>query len=316
MNSYLKYKPAWLQLIIFGSITIGIALALIFISLLVISKVYNVSIIDIGSMNLNNIVVLEASKALQAASTIALFGAPALVFGYLSHQKPLQYLGFTQPQPAIMWLPGIILLLVALPAVAWVSDINQHLHLPKNMGAIEKWMRDTEGVANKTMRRFLTMKSTGQLIQMIIIIALLPALAEELFFRGVLQRLFIHIFKNAWAGIIFTAIIFSAIHGQFLGFLPRLLLGILLGVTYWYSGSLWPGIIAHFINNAIQVILVYKNPNFIEKEVNFTAPLVLASMLATVVIIFFIKRISHTRYAEVYDTDDDDDLRINGNHTA
>ena len=83
------------------------------------------------------------------------------------------------------------------------------------------------------------MKGPKDLLIMIFLVGMLPAIGEELFFRGILQKLFIQIFKKAWPGIIFTAFLFSAIHMQFMGFFPRMALGIILGALYWYSGSLY-----------------------------------------------------------------------------
>ena len=149
------------------------------------------------------------------------------------------------------------------------------------------------------------MKSINDLITMLVILAILPAIAEEVFFRGVLQRLFIQITRRPWIGIIITAMIFSALHGQFLGFIPRLVLGIVLGALYWYSGSIYPGMIAHFLNNAVQVILVYYSPQFLDKDPNFAAGLIAGSTIIVIGLTWWMKKISQTTYAEVYDTDDD-----------
>src|SRR5688572_32690696 len=93
------------------------------------------------------------------------------------------------------------------------------------------------------LESFLKVNTTGDLIINIIVIALIPAFCEEMLFRGALQRVVIHLTKNPWAGIIITAIVFSALHMQFQGFLPRMFMGIVLGALYWYSGSLWTSIL-------------------------------------------------------------------------
>ncbi len=114
---------------------------------------------------------------------------------------------------------------------------------------------------------------------------------------------FILLTKRPWLGIIFTAVLFSVLHG-FLGFFPRLALGIILGALYWYSGSIWPGLLVHFLNNALQVLLVYYNPQFAEKDPNFSVLLITASTFLVVALTWWMNKISHTRFAEVYDTDD------------
>jgi len=101
------------------------------------------------------------------------------------------------------------------------------------------------------------MHSVSQMLYMVFMIGLLPALGEELLFRGILQRLFSEWTRNIHAGIWISAVLFSAMHMQFYGFIPRMMLGALLGYLLAWSGSLWLPVIAHFINNASAVVLTY-----------------------------------------------------------
>jgi len=89
------------------------------------------------------------------------------------------------------------------------------------------------------------------------IIAILPAVGEEFFFRGVLQKILIRLFKSVHVAIWVTAFIFSAIHFQFFGFVPRFILGLIFGYLFFWSGTLWLPVISHFINNAVPVIMSY-----------------------------------------------------------
>lgn len=305
MNTYLKYRSAWIQLLIFGSLTLGIFMAVSFVAVFVISSAFQISPMAFKTLDLTKPAVVSAIKALQAVSSIALFLIPSLVFAYLSHRKPLEYIGFKQPVPSSFYMISIVIIIAAFPMVAWLSDINQHIHLPKNLQTTEKMLREAEIQSNNLLKSFLSMKSMADLVMMLFILAVLPAIGEELFFRGVLQRLFIQITKHPWIGIIITAILFSALHGQFLGFIPRAVLGIVLGALFWYSGSLWPGMLAHFINNAFQIILVYYNQQFVEREPNFALWLITGSTLLVIGLTWLMRKISQTSYAEVYDTDDD-----------
>jgi len=88
-------------------------------------------------------------------------------------------------------------------------------------------------------------------------IAIIPAIGEELFFRGVMQRIFSDWFKNMHVAIFFTAFLFAAIHMQFYGMLPRMMLGVLFGYLYYWTGSLWVPVFAHFLNNGAAVIVSY-----------------------------------------------------------
>jgi membrane protease YdiL (CAAX protease family) len=196
-------------------------------------------------------------------------------------------------------------MLAAFPMVAWLGELNQHMHLPRSWSSLENLIRKAESDSTTMLRHLLEMKSPMDLVAMLFTLAIIPAIVEEFFFRGVLQRLFIQIMKRPGAGIVITAIIFSAVHGQFLGFFPRVVLGIVLGALFWYSGSLWPGILAHFVNNALQIILVYYNPGFAEQDPNFSVGLITGSILIVAGLLWWMRRISQTSYAEMYDTDDD-----------
>jgi uncharacterized protein len=305
MDKYLKHKPAWLQLVIFGSLTFGIYLSIGLVAFFGIARLYNVSFDQLQNLDLSQPGVLPALKLLQGVLSIVIFMLPALVFSYLSDQRPLNYLGVKKPIPVNFWWLGAILLLLAFPLASWVNQLNQHIHLPAFMKATEEKLRVAEENAGKLTAEMLNMKGPSDLAAILFLIAFLPAMCEEFFFRGILQRLFIQISKKPWTGIIITAIIFSAFHGQFLGFFTRILLGVLLGAIYWYSGSIWPSVIAHFVNNAIQVIYVYYDKSYIDKEPDLKPMIIIASAAAIVFIIWYMRRISHTHYGEIYDTDDE-----------
>ena len=119
-----------------------------------------------------------------------------------------------------------------------------------------------------------------------------------------MQRVMIHLTKNPWAGIIITAILFSALHMQFMGFLPRMFMGIVLGAFCWYSGSLWTSIIGHFVYNGIQVIAVAYFSEYADK--NPEAPMLagIASGIAVWAIIWYYRKQSTITYSKVYRTDD------------
>lgn len=316
MNTYQKYKPAWLQLLIFMSLTIGIFFALSFIAVFIIAKIYNLAPLQLTNPDLSEPAIVSATKLVQAVSTIVFFLIPSLVFAYLSDRKPLQYAGLRQPTPWIYYLIGVLVIFACFPMVSWLGDLNDQIHLPGSMQETEKMLRNVEAKQNDYLRKILVMRSPVDLLNMLVVLALLPALAEELFFRGILQRIFIQMTRSPWFGIIITAVIFSALHGQFLGFIPRLVLGIVLGALYWYSGSLYPGMVAHFLNNAVQIVLVYFSPEFLEKDIHFSAAIITGSTLLVVVLTWWMMRISQTSYTEIYDTDDDFHIGSRDQYTA
>lgn len=193
---------------------------------------------------------------------VGLFLAPVWVFAYLSDPRPTRYLGLRNAPPHF-FIVGIIAMVAAVPMVEYLGFLNQNINFPDN---VEGWMKTTEKQAQQQVRMLLKTGSVPDLLLNLIMIAGFAGVSEELFFRGVLQRLLIWGFKNVWAGIVLAAFVFSALHLQFYGFFPRFLLGVLLGAIYWYSGSIWPAIVAHFFYDAILIVLAYFNPQMLAEE--------------------------------------------------
>ncbi len=150
----------------------------------------------------------------------------------------------------------ITLAIAALPFINLLSHINQQIELPAAMAGIEAWMKQSEEMAEALINSFLAADNYGTMLFNIFLMAVLPAFSEELFFRGALQNLLSSKNKKHLA-IWISAIIFSAIHLQFYGFFPRMLMGVAFGYMLVWSGSLWIPIVAHFTNNAFAVVSHY-----------------------------------------------------------
>jgi membrane protease YdiL (CAAX protease family) len=193
-------------------------------------------------------------KYLQIVSQLGMFIFPALIFGYFSGNKMFNYLGFNKVKISILLLSGCIILLY-LPLSNWFATVNSWLSLPESLSGLEIWMKNSENEANALTEAFLNTSSYKGLLVNILMIGILPAIGEELIFRGVLQKLFIGWTKNVHIGIIVAALVFSFIHFQFYGFLPRFILGVMFGYLFVWSGSLWAPILVHFINNTSIVIV-------------------------------------------------------------
>ena len=202
---------------------------------------------------------VESLKWFQFMQTTATFLLPPFLMAYLWSQKPVKWLYLDQSMPMKSAIIAVLLMLVASPGINLLSYLNQQMTLPAYFSGIEMWMQQQEEAAAVLTERFLLTDSIGIFIVNILLMALLPAMAEELTFRGVLQHLFTprtctrtpHI--AIWA----TAVIFSAIHCQFYGFIPRMLLGAVFGYALAWSGSLWLPILMHFTNNALAVIVYF-----------------------------------------------------------
>ena len=136
-------------------------------------------------------------------------------------------------------------------------DLNSSIKLPEAFSGFEEWAEGLEG-SMEVLTKYLTeFNTTGYLIAAIIVIAVIPGIGEELLFRGLLQNIFKRIFKNDHVAIWITAMLFSAIHFQFFGFIPRMLLGALFGYLYVWSGNLIIPIVAHFVNNCVSLLALY-----------------------------------------------------------
>jgi uncharacterized protein len=149
--------------------------------------------------------------------------------------------------------------------------MNAQLDLPASMSGLESWMKEMEAQLMELTKFLTDFQTIPELLAGIMVIGILAGIGEELFFRGLVQPKIQYYLKSSHWGIWVTAIIFSAIHVQFYGFLPRVFLGALFGYMYHYSGSLWYPILAHIINNSVTVLLVYlSNQGMIEFDLEST----------------------------------------------
>jgi uncharacterized protein len=238
-------------------LTIGIFVSLI--GFLVIWLVMGISFAEIPGMlsNLNEPANVWLLKFLQILQTIGMFIFPPLVMAYALDDKPFRLLQLDRKPAGIMLVIVSAIILAGGPAIEWLSLLNQHLVLPSWMSPLEDWMRNSEDQATEITKAFLDTKTTGGLIGNLFIVAVLPAIGEELLFRGMLQQLIKKMTGNIHWAIWITAALFSALHLQFFGFLPRMLLGALFGYLLEWTGTLWLPIIAHFINNATGVVTYF-----------------------------------------------------------
>jgi hypothetical protein len=141
-------------------------------------------------------------------------------------------------------------MLSAQPLINWMAELNSLMPAPE-------WMHDSEKEAAAITKIFLQMNGAGDFMINLLMIALIPAIGEELLFRGLFQPLFQKITNNPHLGIWLAAILFSALHMQFLGFFPRMFMGAAFGYLLLWSGSLWLPIVGHFINNAGAVFIAF-----------------------------------------------------------
>jgi len=310
--AYFKKSPAWAQLLMFFGVAAGSFIILSLVGTLILSKVTGISIMEMSKpdeWDYNSPSLLPFLRGMLIIQFISLFLIPVFLFARMVDKQPAQYLGL-RSSTSFYFFAGTAVLIIALPFVDFTGVINNSL-ISESSG-IGKWMKAAEEDAAKQIKYMLTQKGESNLLLNLLFVAVFAGVGEELFFRGVLQRLFIKIFRNPWAGIIVTSIIFSAIHLQFYGFIPRFVLGLLLGLTYWYSGSLWPAIVAHFVYDAMAVTIIHYNPamadeNSVTASFGNQAILAAGSFLLVLLLVIWMKRKSTSSYQAVYARDAVDD---------
>lgn len=190
---------------------------------------------------------------------LTMFVIPGIIFCIFMYGKRwFSYLKLNTFPQLTNLAGGVILLLVSMPFVQFLFWINQ------NWIPLPDWAKTMEANTTDTINNLLIADAPYEFIFNVVIIALIPAVGEELIFRGILQKQLENSFRNAIVGIWVAALIFSAFHMQFEGFLPRLILGALLGYLYYWSRNLWVPIIAHFMNNFLQILAQY----LLQKEIS------------------------------------------------
>lgn len=252
MKIYLNYSTLspWKQLVnfifisCFGFILLVLMQGIVFVFL---SK-------EDTAFLLSNTQVL---KSILFLSQICLFLLPALFFGYYFSDKPLLYNLAIKKTHSQNYLITIVLLIISLPVIVWLGNINQNFHFPPEFKQFQDLMEQQEIEQQKLLRRLFTFTNFYDFFITFLLIALVPALCEELFFRSILNKIFFRIFKKMWVSIILTGILFSIVHFHFIGFLPRLFLGIILSFLLFYCNSIIPSMILHFVFNGMQIVFVY-----------------------------------------------------------
>jgi membrane protease YdiL (CAAX protease family) len=203
--------------------------------------------------NLTDPELLPALRLMQILQALGMLIIPSAVYIWLTSSKEGMISLFLPPVRQSV-LICIVFFMVALPGINYLSDWNSSWEIPTFIG---DWMKDKELQAGGLTEMFLDMPNPGFLILNLFMIALLPALGEELIFRGIVQRGISKASGNPHLAIWIAAVLFSAIHFQFLGFIPRMFMGAAMGYLFFWSGNLWYPIIAHFTNNAMAVGLAY-----------------------------------------------------------
>lgn len=297
-SAFRGMKP-FSQLLFSAFVIIVCFLAFMVLSVIVAIPVFGLdSMMSIPTLNdLGNPGSVNLLKYFQVVQSIGLFIVPPMILGLLFLGNIKAYLYLNRSTTFSSFLLVIILVISASPFINFLGELNSQMHFPEWLSGIERWMQDSEDKADKLTEVFLNVNSLGGLLFNLFMIAVLPAIGEELLFRGVIQRIFTNMTKSHHWGIWISAILFSALHMQFFGFIPRMLLGVLFGYLLVWSGTMWLPMIAHFVNNGVAVILWYFiHKNMISPEMENIGTTsdsyywVILSLILIAVLMWIIKR--------------------------
>jgi membrane protease YdiL (CAAX protease family) len=256
-----------MRLALFMAITGICMIAGAFISFSIVAALLNVRFAEMQTILLLPEHAQMAQLANALASVIA-FGLPSIAIAFFAKGYWLRNLGFNGIGNTTQVGLVIVLAIAGLFLSGSLGDLTEKIPLPSSL---ESWAKGMEDQYKKALLAMTQMKSFLDLFFALVTVALLPAIVEELFFRASLQSIFMDWFGKPYWAIVITAIIFSAIHFSYYGFLSRMSLGIVLGYIYYYTKTIWLPMLMHFINNAIGVTTLYfvrDNPQKVEAVVN------------------------------------------------
>jgi uncharacterized protein len=206
---------------------------------------------------LGNPSTINFLKFVQLFSSIGMFIVSSFAAAWFIDNEPISFLGLRKQPKLRFTLAGIALFILVIPFNNSLSYFNESIHLPGFLDWMDTYFREKETQMGDIMEAFLKPGSAGGLIYNLLVVAIVPGIGEELIFRGLIQRLFGRWFRNHHFAIVVTSFLFAAIHFQFLSFLPRLLLGLILGYIFYWSRSIWLVILLHFLNNTAAVVFYY-----------------------------------------------------------
>ncbi|MGG7661091.1 lysostaphin resistance A-like protein [Dyadobacter sp. BHUBP1] len=223
---------------------------------------------------------------------------PTLIYWFYIERRSIGDLSADKKPAPYIWILAFVLVLAFIPANSKFIEWNQAMDLPDALSGLEKWMRDKEDQLS-VMTEFLTSyTSFGQLLIALFVVTVLPAVGEETLFRGVIQTKLSQELRNIHVAIWVSAAIFSAIHFQFYGFLPRMMLGALFGYLYYWTGNLWVAVLAHFVNNGFVLVMMYlHNVGLVEINIeeakSMPLTLIAASVIVSAAILHVIRKNGH-----------------------
>lgn len=266
-----------------------VGLFMIFGSILIAalgSNMLGVSLLQVPDA-LNRPQNANISRLLNTLATLIAFLVPAIVFAKIISKQPFSWLGFSKKMNSKQLMIVVLITFAGMVLSGSLGMLNQKI--PLSEGLLRQ-AQQLENTYKNAMMNMAHMTNFTDYLLAMLVMALAPAIFEEVLFRGAFQKVFVGWTKNAWAGIIITSILFSAIHFSFFGFLPRIALGLILGLIFYYTNNLWLSILLHFLNNGFVVTQLYiltAQGKSIDKVMDETMPIWWGSIALVLLVVLF-----------------------------
>jgi hypothetical protein len=231
----------------------------------------------------------DAVMWMQVVSTFSMFFLPAYFMARICYRNPSRFLGFNTNFNYKQLLLVLVIIFFTFPLSGVLAELTKMIPLPKSW---QVYFATKEAERAVQEAALIKINSFPKYMLSMIIIALLPAIFEEICFRGGLQNILTRWFKGPWIAIIVTSLIFSAVHFSYYGFFVRAALGVALGLVFYYSGSIWLSILFHFLYNGVQVTVLYietMSQQKHTKDIEENFPVWMGALAIVIIVIAFIK---------------------------
>jgi membrane protease YdiL (CAAX protease family) len=249
MRNYLKYQSPGVQFAVF----LGLSAAMFLIYMTIAQGAFGEVTRALTSSGEVSDDTLRQFRWSQTLSAVMTFIIPALVYAYLSDPKPFQYLGLKRDVSPFLIFLVIVLLVAAQPFALYMGQLNQQV----NFGPMQNELKRMEEITENAMNHFVQMKSPSDLFINFLIIGILPAIGEEIFFRGSLQNILERWTRVPWVAIVLSSLFFAFLHLTAFKFLGILILGAVLGTLFYVTRNLWYNVLFHFLNNSVALLATY-----------------------------------------------------------
>lgn len=252
-KSYLKYLPKTIQLSVFMCLWAGLLVIVAALQPWLIQSLTHLNADQLADFFNESVSKYPSAYfIINFLSSLGMFALPAILFAYLADPQPLAYLGLKKQPAAMQTILVIILGIILIPFMSSLSGLIRNLDFGNASNELQK-TRDA------AIQLYLNSSDIMGIAKNVLLMALVPSLFEEIFFRGVLQKMVYSFIKKTWFTFLIVGVIFALFHGSIYEFLPILLGSIIISWVYHYTSSLLLCILLHFINNGLQVILASTN---------------------------------------------------------